>query len=118
METNSPAYPRMNLFDTDFAHKFRSFFRGNDFSQCMNVALLSLYVTFSPTYKKTWTSFSREDLYDITNFPKLAIPSTMMIWYEFLPFGYGVVVEVKTFMHYFNTYFHLAYSTSRWVFFF
>jgi hypothetical protein len=35
-----------------------------------DVAFLSLYVTFSLACKKTWTSFSRETLYDINIFLK------------------------------------------------
>jgi len=52
----------------------------NNISNWLNVALLLVYVTFSPACKKTWTSFSREALYDITSFLKLAIPSAAMVW--------------------------------------
>ena len=52
----------------------------NSISNWLNVALLLVYVTFSPACKKTWTSFSREALYDITSFLKLAIPSAAMVW--------------------------------------
>eukprot|EP00253_Pinus_taeda_P030162 PITA_30162 len=54
----------------------------NSISNWLNVALLSLYVTFSPACEKTRTSFSREALYDIANFLKLAIPSAVMICLE------------------------------------
>lgn len=53
----------------------------NHISNWMNVELLSLYVTFSPTCKRTWTSFSRHALYDISSFLKIVVPSTMMVWY-------------------------------------
>jgi MATE family multidrug resistance protein len=58
----------------------------NSISSWLNVALLSLYVTFSPACKKTWTSFSREALSDIYNFLKLAIPSAVMLCLEYWSF--------------------------------
>eukprot|EP00253_Pinus_taeda_P010400 PITA_10400 len=58
----------------------------NSISNWLNVGLLSLYVTFSPACKKTWTSFSREALSDISNFLKLAIPSAVMLCLEYWSF--------------------------------
>jgi len=58
----------------------------NSISNWLNVALLSLYVTFSPACKKTWTSFSREALYDINSFLKLAVPSAVMVCLEYWSF--------------------------------
>ena len=52
-------------------------------SNWANVLLFVLYVKFSPTCSKTWTSFSREAFNDIPAYFKLAIPSAIMICFEF-----------------------------------
>jgi len=65
----------------------------NSISNWLNVALLLLYVTFSPACKKTWTSFSREALYDITSFLKLAIPSAVMLCLEYWSFEMLVLLS-------------------------
>ncbi|KAH9305460.1 hypothetical protein KI387_009864, partial [Taxus chinensis] len=58
----------------------------NSISNWVNVALLLLYIKFSPACKRTWTSFSREALHDIKHFLKLAIPSAVMICLEYWSF--------------------------------
>lgn len=62
-------------------------------SNWLNVALLSLYVIFSPACEKTRTSFSREALYDIANFLNLAIPSAVMICLEYWSFEMLVLLS-------------------------
>lgn len=52
----------------------------NSLSYWMNALLLSIYIKFSPSCKKTWTGFSREALHDVLNFIRLAIPSAVMVW--------------------------------------
>ncbi|XP_057868198.2 protein DETOXIFICATION 16 [Cryptomeria japonica] len=52
-------------------------------SNWVNVALLLLYINFSPACKRTWTSFTREAFHDIKDFLKLAIPSSLMICLEY-----------------------------------
>ncbi|CAK8534215.1 unnamed protein product [Lathyrus sativus] len=56
----------------------------NSMSQWLNVIILSLYIKFSPSCKKTWTGFSKEALAlnSIPIFLKLAIPSTLMVCLE------------------------------------
>jgi MATE family multidrug resistance protein len=51
-------------------------------SNWVNVTILSLYVKFSPSCKKTWNGFSKEALAlnNVPIFLKLAIPSAVMVW--------------------------------------
>jgi MATE family multidrug resistance protein len=44
------------------------------------VVLLALYIKYSSSCTKTWTGFSKEALYNIPTFLKLAIPSAIMVW--------------------------------------
>lgn len=53
----------------------------NSISYWLNVTMLSLYVKFSPSCKKTWTGFSKEALHNIPMFLRIATPSTIMVWY-------------------------------------
>ncbi|XP_057868199.1 protein DETOXIFICATION 16 [Cryptomeria japonica] len=62
-------------------------------SYWVNVALLLLYIYISPLCKKTWTSFTRKALYDITDFLKLAIPSSLMICLEYWCFEMLVLLS-------------------------
>uniref|UniRef100_A0A2N9I0Q8 Protein DETOXIFICATION n=1 Tax=Fagus sylvatica TaxID=28930 RepID=A0A2N9I0Q8_FAGSY len=43
------------------------------------VVLLTLYIKYSSSCTKTWTGFSKEALYNIPTFLKLAIPSAIMV---------------------------------------
>ncbi|XP_024401171.1 protein DETOXIFICATION 16 [Physcomitrium patens] len=52
----------------------------------VNVLFLGLYVRFSSTCKRTWTTFSREAFNDLWTFVKLAIPSAVMICLEYWSF--------------------------------
>lgn len=50
-------------------------------SNWLNTVLLSLYIRFSSSCKRTWTGFSRESLHNIPQFLRLALPSAIMVWY-------------------------------------
>ncbi|XP_010279420.1 PREDICTED: protein DETOXIFICATION 16-like isoform X2 [Nelumbo nucifera] len=65
----------------------------NTISYWNNVLLLVLYVNFSPTCMKTWTGFSKEALHDILDFLKLAIPSAIMICFEYWSFEMVVLLS-------------------------
>lgn len=62
-------------------------------SNWVNVLLFVLYVKFSPTCSKTWTSFSREAFNDIPAYFKLAIPSAIMICFEFWAFQSAILMS-------------------------
>ncbi|WCJ42396.1 MATE efflux family protein [Euphorbia peplus] len=50
---------------------------------CWLLALLLIaYVVLSPSFKETWTGFSRETFHGIPKFLKLAIPATLMLSLE------------------------------------
>eukprot|EP01018_Ginkgo_biloba_P027033 Gb_29740 [translate_table: standard] len=65
----------------------------NSLSYWLNVALLAFYIKFSPSCKRTWTPFSREALYDVRNFLKLAVPSAVMICLEYWSFEMLVLLS-------------------------
>eukprot|EP01018_Ginkgo_biloba_P027028 Gb_29736 [translate_table: standard] len=65
----------------------------NSLSNWLNVVLLAFYVKFSHSCKRTWTAFSREALYDIKNFLKLAVPSAVMICFEYWSFEMLVILS-------------------------
>ncbi|KAF9604205.1 hypothetical protein IFM89_004911 [Coptis chinensis] len=65
----------------------------NSISYWINVALLALYVNFSPAFKKTWTGFSKEALHDVLNFIRLAIPSAVMVCLEMWSFEFMVLLS-------------------------
>lgn len=52
----------------------------NSISYWINFILLALYVKLSPSCAKSWTGFSKEALYNIPTFLKLAVPSSLMVW--------------------------------------
>ncbi|GAV87078.1 LOW QUALITY PROTEIN: MatE domain-containing protein, partial [Cephalotus follicularis] len=62
-------------------------------SNWINVLLLAMYVKFSPACTKTWTGFSREALHDIVSFIKLAVPSAIMICFEYWSFEMVVLLS-------------------------
>lgn len=65
----------------------------NAISNWINVILLAVYIKFSPTCMKTWSGFSKESLHDILNFLKLAIPSAIMICFEYWSFEMVVLLS-------------------------
>ncbi|PRQ40239.1 putative multi antimicrobial extrusion protein [Rosa chinensis] len=62
-------------------------------SYWVNVLLLASYVMFSPVCKNTWTGFTKEALHDILSFIKLAIPSAIMICFEYWTFEMVVLLS-------------------------
>nr|PNR63320.1 hypothetical protein PHYPA_001745 [Physcomitrium patens] len=52
----------------------------------LNTLLLASYVKFSPRFRRTWTSFSRESFNDLPAFFKLAVPSALMMCLEYWSF--------------------------------
>ncbi|KAF3332690.1 MATE efflux family protein 5-like protein [Carex littledalei] len=59
---------------------------GTGISNWINVAILAVYVRFSPNCKKTWVGFSKEAFHDLVEFIKLAVPSALMVclgWWLF-----------------------------------
>lgn len=65
----------------------------NAISYWVNVFLLAVYVKFSPACRKTWTGFSKEALDDVLDFIKLAIPSAIMICFEYWSFEMVVLLS-------------------------
>ena len=53
----------------------------NSISFWVNVVLMTLYVKFSSSCKKSWTGFSKKALQNISGFLKISIPSAIMLWY-------------------------------------
>lgn len=62
-------------------------------SNWVNVILMVIYVRFSPACMKTWTGFSKEALHDILSFIKLAVPSAIMICFEYWSFEMVVLLS-------------------------
>lgn len=62
-------------------------------SNWVNVLLLASYVMLSPVCKNTWTGFSKEAFHDILSFVKLAIPSAIMICFEYWTFEMVVLLS-------------------------
>ncbi|KAF8040338.1 hypothetical protein BT93_B2541 [Corymbia citriodora subsp. variegata] len=58
-----------------------------------NVILLAIYVKLSPSCIKTWTGFTTEALHDIVSFAKLAVPSAVMICFEYWSFEMVVLLS-------------------------
>ncbi|CAI9096096.1 OLC1v1032168C2 [Oldenlandia corymbosa var. corymbosa] len=65
----------------------------NAASYWINVLLLTVYIKFSPACARTWTGFSRDALHDIISFLKLAIPSAIMICFEYWSFEMVVLLS-------------------------
>ncbi|PSR87774.1 Protein DETOXIFICATION like [Actinidia chinensis var. chinensis] len=65
----------------------------NVVSNWVNVVLLAVYVKFSPACAKTWTGFSGEALHDVISFVRLAIPSAVMICFEYWSFEMVVLLS-------------------------
>ncbi|XP_059442694.1 protein DETOXIFICATION 16-like [Corylus avellana] len=62
-------------------------------SNWVNVLLLGIYVKVSPACMKTWTGFSKEALHDILSFINLAVPSAIMICFEYWSFEMVVLLS-------------------------
>ncbi|XP_062152007.1 protein DETOXIFICATION 16-like isoform X4 [Alnus glutinosa] len=62
-------------------------------SNWVNVLLLAIYVEVSPACMKTWTGFSKEALHDVLSFIKLAVPSAIMICFEYWSFEMVVLLS-------------------------
>ncbi|KAJ0039118.1 hypothetical protein Pint_22183 [Pistacia integerrima] len=62
-------------------------------SNWFNVFLLAMYIKFSQAFMKTWTGFSREALHDIVSFLRLALPSAIMICFEYWSFDMVVLLS-------------------------
>lgn len=56
----------------------------NGLSYWINVLILALYIRFSPSCKNSWTGFSREAFGGLLSFLRLAVPSAVMVWYNFI----------------------------------
>ncbi|KAJ4838979.1 Protein DETOXIFICATION 16 [Turnera subulata] len=65
----------------------------NNFSYWINVLLFGLYIKFSPSCAKTWKGFSKEALYNIHAFLRLAIPSAVMVCLEMWSFEMMVLLS-------------------------
>nr|GMD18481.1 protein DETOXIFICATION 16-like isoform X1 [Ipomoea batatas] len=65
----------------------------NSISYWVNVALMGLFIKFSSSCSKTWTGFSREAFSGILGFLKLAIPSAIMICFEYWSFEMVVLLS-------------------------
>ncbi|KAI3730624.1 hypothetical protein L1987_61796 [Smallanthus sonchifolius] len=65
----------------------------NTISNWLNVVLLGVYVKVSPACKHTWTGFSKEAMNDLLGFLKLAVPSAVMICFEYWSFDMVVLLS-------------------------
>ncbi|KAJ0545390.1 putative multi antimicrobial extrusion protein [Helianthus annuus] len=65
----------------------------NTISNWINVVLLGVYVKLSPACKHTWTGFSKEAMNDLLSFLKLAVPSAVMICFEYWSFDMVVLLS-------------------------
>ncbi|KAJ0095548.1 hypothetical protein Patl1_15221 [Pistacia atlantica] len=62
-------------------------------SNWFNVFLLAMYIKFTQACMKTWTGFSREALHDTVSFLRLALPSAIMICFEYWSFDMVVLLS-------------------------
>ncbi|KAI7734695.1 hypothetical protein M8C21_032114 [Ambrosia artemisiifolia] len=65
----------------------------NTISNWINVVFLGIYVKLSPACKHTWTGFSKEAMHDLFSFLKLAVPSAVMICFEYWAFDMVVLLS-------------------------
>ncbi|KAL8218644.1 hypothetical protein R6Q57_022017 [Mikania cordata] len=65
----------------------------NTISNWINVVLLGVYVKLSPSCKHTWTGCSKEAINDLLGFLKLAVPSAVMICFEYWSFDMVVLLS-------------------------
>ncbi|KAJ7954180.1 Protein DETOXIFICATION [Quillaja saponaria] len=62
-------------------------------SNWVNVFLLVIYINLSPAFTETWAGFSKEAFHDVLSFIKLAIPSAIMICFEYWSFEMVVLLS-------------------------
>ncbi|KAK9278789.1 hypothetical protein L1049_028367 [Liquidambar formosana] len=62
-------------------------------SYWINVLILAIYIKFSPACEKTWTGFSKEGTKNLLGFLKLAIPSALMLCFEFWSYEFLVIMS-------------------------
>lgn len=62
-------------------------------SNWVNVAILATYVKMSPHCKNTWTGFSRAAFHDLRSLFTLAIPSAIMVCFEYWSFELLVILS-------------------------
>ncbi|XP_073395005.1 protein DETOXIFICATION 16 isoform X3 [Physcomitrium patens] len=60
-------------------------------SNWVNVTILATYVRFSPHCKQTWTGLSREAFEDLAGLFTLAVPSAIMVCFEYWSFELLVI---------------------------
>lgn len=72
---------------------FRGAAIASSISNWLNVLWHALYVHFSPSCTRTWTSFSTEAFNDVPSFVKLAIPSALMVCLEYWSFQILVLLS-------------------------
>ena len=65
----------------------------NTISYLTNVSILALYIRISPSCKSTWTGLSTEAFRDILGFLRLAVPSALMVCWEWWSFELLVLVS-------------------------
>ncbi|XP_037463112.1 protein DETOXIFICATION 16-like [Triticum dicoccoides] len=65
----------------------------NTISYLTNVSILALYIRLSPSCKSTWTGLSMEAFRDILGFLRLAVPSALMVCWEWWSFELLVLVS-------------------------
>ncbi|XP_077220333.1 protein DETOXIFICATION 16-like [Tasmannia lanceolata] len=65
----------------------------NVISYWINVLFLVLYVKLSPTCKNTWTGLSKEAFHDVLDFISLAVPSAVMVCFEYWSFEMVVLLS-------------------------
>ncbi|VAI93998.1 unnamed protein product [Triticum turgidum subsp. durum] len=65
----------------------------NTISYLTNVSILALYIRLSPSCKSTWTGLSTEAFRDILGFLRLAVPSALMVCWEWWSFELLVLVS-------------------------
>ncbi|VAI94021.1 unnamed protein product [Triticum turgidum subsp. durum] len=58
----------------------------NTISYLTNVSILALYIRISPSCRSTWTGLSTEAFRDILSFLRLAVPSALMVCWEWWSF--------------------------------
>ncbi|KAM3215459.1 hypothetical protein ACQJBY_067465 [Aegilops geniculata] len=58
----------------------------NTISYLTNVSILAIYIRLSPSCKSTWTGLSKEAFRDILGFLRLAVPSALMVCWEWWSF--------------------------------
>ncbi|EXB65593.1 MATE efflux family protein DTX1 [Morus notabilis] len=65
----------------------------NNISYWFNVFLLAIYVKFSGACRHSWAGFSKDAFHDFFSFMRLAIPSAVMICFEYWSFEMIVLLS-------------------------